>query len=260
MGHIHLGVLPGTRKWRDVVGLLEGLAHSNEVIAAAAAAAEADLQRAADDPTFVESVRLLAAIPRAAAGRTLVGSLAELAVATSPQPQLLELIAAVGTRLDEVAGRAARRTDFGEMARRALLSSFAEHIGGAQPSHFEAAPEDLRAALHRFAQPRGFTDLARGYFTHLLSQTLGFWLDRTLSAQVGPGRRFAHVGERRAFDAALAQHCHEATRIIQEFSAGWYGKMYQRGGPITGQDATVLGAVALKKITAELRRKRDADG
>ena len=258
MGHIHLGVLPSSVKWREVVGLLVELAPSDDVIAAAAIAAETDLRNAADDHVFVEAVRLLAIVPQAAADADFGAALRDQGVVTSRDPDLLELVTALGARLDRVAD-AGRRTDFGELSRRALLSTVTLEIGGALPGLFDATPDDLRAVARRLGHPRAFAGFARAFFTTLLSQTLSSWLDRTLSAHVGPGQRFAHVGERRAFDDALAQYCVEATRIIREFSAGWYGKTLQRGGPLGTRDATIFGAVALKKITEELRRKQGVD-
>ena len=62
MGHTLLARLPGSRKWREVVDLLDDGAAPGVVASAAAVAAERDLEKAADDPVFVEALRLLALI------------------------------------------------------------------------------------------------------------------------------------------------------------------------------------------------------
>jgi hypothetical protein len=64
------------------------------------------------------------------------------------------------------------------------------------------------------------------------------------------------LSERNAFDRALEQYCSEATRIIREFSGAWYGKTLAREGTISQERAAAFSAVALKKIGAELQRKR----
>ncbi len=257
MGHIHLGVLPNTLKWREVVRLIEEDGNSDDVIAATAVAAEGDLRRAADDAVFVESVRLLLTLPQAAASSDFAAGLAAAGVDTTSDPGLLDLVAALGSRLDTVQGR---RSDFSELARRALLSTVTQDVGGALPGLLDATSDDLRVALRGLGVPRAFAGFARAYFTTLLSQTLSYWLDRTLSAHVGPGKRFANIGKRREFDTALFQYCMEATRIIREFSAGWYGKTLYRGDGIGTHEATIFGAVAFKKITEELARKQYVDG
>lgn len=256
MGHVHLGVLPGTRKWRAVVQLLEEAAPEDQVISAAATAAEKDLRRAVDDPVFIESLRLLATLPLVAGSPDFQGELRRAGIDAPRDLGLFDLVAAISARLDTIVSTG-RCSDFSELSRRSLLATLTREVGDALPGLFEATPDDLQAALRRMAAPRAFARLARAYFTDLLSQTLSYWLDRTLSAQVGPGRRFNDVGERRAFDDALAQYSMEATRIIREFAAGWYGKSLSSGTIIGTKEATIFGAVAFKKIVEELARKRD---
>ncbi len=52
----------------------------------------------------------------------------------------------------------------------------------------------------------------------------------------------------------------EATRIIREFAAGWYGKALRDGTTIGKEEATRFTAIAFRKIGEELRNKRDERG
>lgn len=259
MGHIHLGVLPKSRKWRDVVGLLEGSAADDEVVAASARAAEKDLLHAAADPVFVEAVRLLSMVPTAARSESFGQALRDLDIPCREPPDLFGIVAALGQRLDYIAGARPRPNDFGELARRALLSTVTAHLGDRLPELFAATPTDVRAAARQLSAPREFSTYARGFFTRLLGETLRYWLDRAMASQIGAGQRFADAGQRSRFDKALAQYCMEATFIIKEFSAGWYGKTLHREGRITSQTAAAYGAVAFRKIREELSLKWSAD-
>lgn len=256
MGHIHLGVLPQSRKWREVVALLEGGAKDADIVQASSVAAEADLTRAADDPLFVECVRLLAMIPQAARNDQFGHALRDLGLPVGDDPTLLQILSATGQWLDRVAREQGHRSDFGELARKALVSTLSTGISDALPGLFEATTADVQVAARDFSQSARFAPLARAFFTRLLSDTLSNWLDRTLSTHVGEGRRFANMEERTAFNGALNQYCFEATRIIREFAGGWYGKTIYRNGAIDTRQAAVFGAVAFKKTTEELRRKR----
>lgn len=51
----------------------------------------------------------------------------------------------------------------------------------------------------------------------------------------------------------------EASRIIKEFSGGWYGKALQQERQISPDHARNFAHVAFKKLRAELRKRRDAD-
>ena len=256
MGHIHLGVLPASKLWREVVALLENGSPVEDVIRASALAAERDLTSAADDPIFVECVRLLTMIPLAARSENFARALRDLGIPSQDDPDLMSILAATGQRLDLFTRDIGRGSDFGELSRRALLSTLGSAVSEALPGLFEASSSDVRHATKDLSRSSGFSAYARAFFTRLLSDTLSNWLDRTLSTHVGPDKRFADMGKRMAFDQALGQYCSEATRIIREFSGGWYGKTVHREGKVDTRHAAIFGAVSFKKITEELRRKR----
>lgn len=255
MGHIHLGVLPNTKKWRDVVDLIASEANFDHVVSASAHAAEKDLAKAPQDPLFVETVRLLAMLPQAAKRDDFGRALRDLGIAVRDEPDLVHILTATGHSLDRFAQGEPRSGDFGELARQALLSTISSHIGDALPGLFVATPNDVRQAFRQMSTSAGFAVLARAYFSRLLAATLGYWLDRTLSAHIGEGKRFNDIGARTEFDNGLAQYCSEATRIIREFSGGWYGKRIHHDGAVDRVSAAEFGAVAFKKINEELRRK-----
>ena len=68
MGHVRLGVLPKSRKWRQVVEELR-LGSGVDVVAASAAdAAVTALRTASNDPAFLHALWLLTQVPLAARG------------------------------------------------------------------------------------------------------------------------------------------------------------------------------------------------
>lgn len=259
MGHIHLGVLPKSKPWRAVVGLLTDGASDEEVVAASARAAERDLGRAVRNPVYVESIRLLAMIPAAARDEDFGVALRELRIPVGHSPGLFDLAAAVGTRLDEISATSGAGNDFDELSRRALLSTLTTQLGDRLPGLLEASPEDLQTAARSLSAPRAFSGYARAYFTRLLSETLRYWLDRELCAHIGGTSRFADMGARSTFDVALTQFCSEATFIMREFANGWYAKALRREGAIDSRSAAAFGAIAFRKIAEELRLKRGGD-
>ena len=258
MGHIHLGRLPGSKRWSAVVDLLETGAPDIDVIAGSAIAAEKDLAGAVNNAVFVEAVRVLANLPQIARREPFGGGLRRLGLDVPDDPSLLDLASAIGGHLDAVA-MSAGRNDFGEISRRALLDTVMDKsvpdcgivrcgTGGPGGRHRQA---------RRTAR---VLCVARTFFGTLLAETLSYWLDRTLSARVGPGARFGNAGERVEFDRALTQYCAEATRIIKEFAAGWYARNRSSEDDFVRDRAAAFAAVALRKIGEELREKRRSDG
>ena len=84
------------------------------------------------------------------------------------------------------------------------------------------------------------------------------YLSRELAAHVGDGRRFSQDEQRRAFDQAIATHCREASLIVEDFAAGWYGKTVWREQSFGREAVAKFGAYALTKLRKELSRRRDA--
>ena len=228
MGHIRLGVLPRSRKWRQVVDELSEGADVAEVACASAEAAEAALATASRDPALADALWLLTHIPLAARGPDYADDLDALGLGTDAPESLPDLTAAISAALDEKTRISGGRTDLGEMAGLALVESLAATVGPELPGLFEPTPAELRTALGRLASGDRFARLARDFFSRLTHRCLDYYLSRELAKHVGSGNRFADDGNRARFDAALAQHCREASRIVESFAGGWYGKnVYQ---------------------------------
>jgi hypothetical protein len=117
----------------------------------------------------------------------------------------------------------------------------------------------VQGVARKLSSSKGIARFTRGFFGSLLAGTLSYWLDRALADHIGPDRRFANATARSAFDADLDQFTAETTRIIQEFSGGWYGKTLSRNGEFDTHNARIFGAVALKKIVSELRARGFGD-
>jgi hypothetical protein len=261
MGHIRLGTLPKSRKWNQVVGLIAGGADVSHIAAAGADAAEHDLERASHDDALAHAFWLLTQIPQAARQANYSERLRELGlIGLSRAPTLLELLAAFTRAVDEHVREGGKRTDLGEMAQSAAAETLASLAGRELPSLFGPTATDVQRALAKLARSDQFSIVARDFFSRLISRSLGYFLSRELSKHVGRDKRFAAVGDHSDFNAALDLHCREASRIIQEFSGGWYGKTLQHQRQISQDDARKFAHVAFKKLRTELRKRRDADG
>jgi hypothetical protein len=259
MGHVRLGRLPGTRKWKQVVALLSDGADLDIVAAASSDAAEASLARAPKDPALVQAFWLLTQIPLAARKDDFGRALRELGLPVGSNPGLFDVVAAFSAAVDRSAREVGGRSDLGEMAQLSASETLASLAGRDLPGLFGPTPDDVRLSIGKLATTDRFSDLARDFFARLTKRHLDYYLSRELSNHVGAGERFGSIAEHSAFDAALDLHCREASRIIKEFAGGWYSKKNFEAA-LTPAEAGSFAYVAFKKIRSELRRKRgDAD-
>jgi hypothetical protein len=258
MGHIRLGTLPKTRKWRQVVDLLRRGADLEAVAGSAAEAAETSLRNASADPAFLHAFWLLTQIPLAPRGPAFADDLRRLGLEVPDEPSLMDVTGAFMGAVDQQARECGGRTDLGEMAQMAAVESLTAAVAPMLPSLFGAEPEDVQRAVGRHANGDRFAALARGFFARLTQRSLDYYLSRELSNHVGAGERFHDDGARSRFDDALERHCREASRIVETFAGGWYGKnVYQRGG-LTPAAVGRFAPIAFRKMRAELRKRRDA--
>jgi hypothetical protein len=259
MGHVRLGVLPKSRKWGQVVAELRLGASVGEIAALASDAAETSLQSTAADPAFLHAFWLLTQVPLAARGPAFADDLDRLGIIVADPPSLLDVVAAISAAVDRHAREHGGRTDLGEMAQMAAVESLTAVVAPTLPSLFGPSPEEVQRAIGRFANGDRFSVLAREFFARVTQRTLDYYLSRELSNHIGAGQRFADDLERSQFDQALERHCREASRIVEEFAGGWYGKNVYQGDGLTPDAVRRFAPVALKKIRAELRKRRDAE-
>ena len=188
MGHVRLGVLPKSRKWRQVVEELRLGAGVGEIAASAADAAEDALQGASKDPAFLHAFWLLTQIPLAARGPEFAQDLHRLGVEIRDPPSLMDVAAGISAAVDRHAREHGGRSDLGEMAQMAAVESLVASVGPNLPSLFEPSAAEVQREIGRFAGGDRFSALAREFFARLTQRSLDYYLSRELSSHIGARR------------------------------------------------------------------------
>jgi hypothetical protein len=250
LGHLQSLSLPKSAKWRTVVDLIDAGQSISEIVAAAMAAAETATRGATKDPAFRAVSELLVTLPLEARGPGFQGFLEERWISAAT---LSDLLTGIARNLDRVPAA----TDLGEMSRLAYITALGTEVEMRLPGLFEPTPADLRAALGQMSSGQGFSSLARRFFAELTRRTLAYYLSRELASHTGDGRRFADDRDRVAFDRALAAHTWQASGIVAEFAAGWYGKTVWQERGLSSEKISNFSGYAFKKLRDELARRRD---
>jgi hypothetical protein len=144
MGHVRLGVLPKSRKWRQVVNELRLGAAVAEIAGLAAEAAETSLKAAAGDPAFLHSFWLLTQIPLAARGPAFAEDLGRLGITVPNRPSLTDITAGISAAVDRHTRDQGGRTDLGEMAQMAAVESLTAVVAPTLPSLFRPNPDEVQ--------------------------------------------------------------------------------------------------------------------
>lgn len=256
MGHIRLGTLPQSGRWRAVIDMLGGEADAAEVAAGAAFAAETDLSRMPDDPVFQHVMDLLVKLPLAARSPDFSDALASLGLEGGPPSNLPLLLAQVQASVDGKARQSGHGNDAGSLASTALLECLAANLEDRVSGLFETTAADIRLGLASMSSNSAFSGLARDFFARLTFRSLNYYLTRELANHQGPDARFSSDAARRQFQQDLARHTFEASLIVKEFAGGWYGKTVWRQGTFDRKSIDGFTRFAFKKLRSELAIRR----
>lgn len=260
MGHIRLGDLPRTRKWQQVVVLIAEGAQIPQIAKATIIATEKALGLAIQDKGLIETVWLLMKLPLAAQGDDFVQELRSVGLIVPNSPCFMEIVSAFSEAIDRTMTNNGGRTDLGEMAQMAAVETMTLHIGTYTPSLFGTASEDAQNAFSKFSTNKQFSFIARKFFARLTFKCLEYFLSRIIYHHVGKDRRFQTLNQISEFRNALETHSQEASKIVGEFSGGWFSKTNWKKGEISRQDTAKFIHVAMKKIVAELKEGARPDG
>lgn len=259
MGHVRLGKMPASKKWKEVVQCLaEAEVDLGRLADSVAVATEDSLSGATKDPGFIEALWLLIRIPQAAKERGIAKSLRELGIVVPADSSIADVVAGLAASVETAQQRnPADATDFGEMAKHAavaaLHSSFQERL----PALWDASAEDTRTTIASLSSPERFADLAQRFFSRLIDHNIQYFLTRETPRHIGPGSFARSVADLAVFDRAMRRHCDETSMIARTFARDWLGNnAYHRGKAISRKDVAGFGHIAFEKIRKELLVRR----
>lgn len=224
MGHVRLGDLPRTRKWGQVVGLIGAGAGTPQVASATINAAEKGLGVAVKDKGVVETIWLLTQLPVAARSENFAAELRARGVTVSQSPGLMEIVAAVTEAIDAEMPNNRGRSDLGEMAQMAAAETLTEVIGSRTRGLFGTTPDDVQKQFAALGTNKQFSIFAKDFFARFTNKCLDYFVSRAVTQHVGEGKRFTTLAQQSEFSEALRTHCREASKIVEEFSGGWFSK------------------------------------
>lgn len=261
MGHIRIGTLPDTPRWRAVVGLLtDEQVGMGAVASATMDAAERGLQVAASDEGLRHAIWLLSHITLAAREGDFRAALGHVGLHLGQEPSVFSIVGAFSDAMDRQLRERAARTDIGEMAQMAAAETLAQLCTQKSTTLFGTTAQSVQDAVRSFSTKNGFATLSHEFFSRLTHKYLTYHLSRELANHVGPDKRFRDPTQHTEFVRNLDTHCRQAAQIIREFAGGWYSKANYEDG-ISEVKARNFAWAAMKKMRAELKRRgaRDAE-
>jgi hypothetical protein len=260
MGHLRLGRLPKTRRWAEVIDLLDVGADGPAALAdAVIRAAEHRLRQLARDQGLGYNFWLLTRVAWAARGQDFVESLSALGINVGPDASSLQVIAQVADRVRAELSSAPSSGDFAEIGSLALRTALTDTVAQQSPSFFGSSLDDLQNAFRAYSTQVQFGRLAHRFFSDFFARVLRSYVDREMANHVGTSGGLANLRESRQFLDALDLHARQSARIVEDFAGGWYSRHnWESRGEVSREETQRFMAYALRKLRSELKQQAGA--
>lgn len=256
MGHIRVGRLPKTRKWSQVIDLLNTRDSSPADIAAATAkAAKEFIIKKSTDSSLVFSYWVLTQITSQARTGDFSKKLAKFGLDISQANNAFDFLACLAdfTRA-EIRSRHEASFPISDFAQLALREVLTETIGKRCSSLFDTTLEDIRLACFNYSSPDKFAKLSRLYFSNVLNRCLQFFVSKESANKLGHSRKFDDIFELSDFNKSLQSYCFQSAKIVEKFAGGWYSKHLWLD-KLSENDAKGFVFIAMDKLRAEIARE-----
>jgi hypothetical protein len=255
MGHLRLGRLPKTRRWNEVVDLLDNSPQDTSGIAAAVViAADSRLKALAADQTLGYTFWLLTRISWASRQPDFHDTLARLGIQTDANTSVVAFISRLTDRVRAESAGDLSSGHFSELSSLSLRRTLSETVVQSAGTLFGMSTDSLQQALRIHSGKDQFGAVSRKFFADFFARTLSSLVDRELSHHVGRDNSFKTSSDSAAFIQALDLHARESSRIMETFAADWYSKHnWEARGEISRTEAQAFVAVALRKLRTEFK-------
>ncbi len=260
MGHIRLGRLYKSRKWNQVIDLLESDGRASQLTGATLSATERQLRKLSFDPTLSHVFWLLVTITWAPRTDEFRPFLADIGINLEERASVFSLVSSLSDHLQKKAVEHTESGVFAGIANLSFVDTITETVAERPRTLFGSNVEDIQNAFKAYSSQKQFGIISRRFFAHFLSRTVKYFLNKELSNHIGSDHRLQSIQSVREFNDALALHTQQSAKILEDFAGGWYSKHnWQQRGQITEEEASNFMAFALRKLRMELGQEYDQE-
>ncbi len=252
MGHVRVGRLPKRHGWGDVVGALQAEAKTDQQIMDDAAKAAV---RSIGITKYQGSLNLcywlFLSLVRASRSDNFLESLGQIGLTIRPDSSAAAFVTATTSFARERLRAAGWVAITDELALQAFQTAVGDCVLQDATTLFGADIETVRAALRKLSTKDNVAKVARRFFSEFMYRVLARAFERELSDALITGDRFRTIDDLADFHGRLRTYCWDISKIVEEYSGGWYSKHTWLGDVGEKQTAKFTG-YAIEKLFSEL--------
>ena len=253
MGHERVGVLPRTKRWRDVVADISSFTESPDEVNKLARLILRNVRsrflNLHRDDGVSAAFQFLISL---ATDTPIVAESFDAQVNLEANPSPLRVIATLNSWVDHNL----QSTEYAIIAKRASADAITlwSRQQSSQPSLLsgDVKSSEIWQAANNGG---GFCEVARLFFYKFTERYLNYFLDREASATLtNPLARDALDSQLRGHVDNVSRYAFETSKITQSFAAGWFNRHSREGAPPPREVRSFL-RIAFGKMHEELVRE-----
>jgi len=253
MGHIRLGFLPKTYRWKQVVELLIEGADVSEIADASFLAIQRSLRKIPDDPGFIIALTNIFKFIEAARSKDYLDSFEKEGYPSSKDSNLFDYLSYLRSQTDYHLEIEKVKSDLSELVQNSFSETILRSPAFNTPELFGGRlPTEVIKTSG--LKGRALVDFMHEFYSGFVNKYLSYYLSRELPIHVGSGRVFQNIDEHKGFSSAFDLYVRQSVRISKEFTPGWLGKaIYEK--ELSYDSVSKYAHVAFKKIAGEFGRE-----
>lgn len=256
MGHIRLGRLPKTIKWKQVV---QSLAYSgsslSEIVSLTSQASEKVLTSSKYIDGLAHCYWLFTNIAQASRSDNFINELNQIGLNLSEQDSGINILKKVFDYASTGLKNSGSNTVLDQIAIDSFKSAIHNTIAQESTSLFGCDIDSIQRAFKKYSTSNQVSYLGREYFSQYMYKAFSFTLEKELANVLSSNGRFQNSSDIQEFNSKLKQYCWDVSKIVEDFSGGWYGKHSFEGDLKNKKKVADFTSYAMTKLLSEVQRE-----
>lgn len=255
MGHIRLGRLPRTTRWKQVVEALGDFGASlPEIIKLTSYASEKVLTNSKNIDGLAHCYWLFTNIAQASRQGNFIENLNNLGINIAPTDSGVKILKEIFSTASSNLKENGNISILDQIAVDSFKNAIHNTISQEATSLFGCDAESIQKALQKYSTSTQVAYLGREYFSQYMYNSFSFTLEKELANSLSSDGRFQNSNDIQQFNQKLKQYCWEVSKIVEEFSGGWYGKHSFEGDISSKSKTKDFTSYAMTKLLSEVKR------
>lgn len=227
MGHIKLGRLPRTTKWKQVINALSSQdASFSELVSSTSKASKDILTASYNLEGLSHCFWLFTNIAQASRKGDFIKSLNSLGIAVAENDSGLKILKKIyDSASDEINNKTqTKNTILNQIALESFKSAIHSTITRESNSLFGCTLETIQQAFKKYSTSTQVGYLGKELFGQYINKAFSYTLEKELANSIGADNKFRNSADIQEFNKRLTTYCRETSKIVEQYSGGWYGK------------------------------------